>query len=100
MRTLMHDFQHGWRHLRKSPGFTAVALLTLALGIGANTVIFSVLDAVLLRPLPYGDPSRLVWISNYLPRVKNNVVATPDFAAWREQSHSLDSLAAFDEPYR
>src|SRR5882724_2454351 len=97
MRTLMQDLQHGWRLLRKTPGLALVALLTLALGIGANTAIFSVLNAVLLRPLPYSDPARLVWLSNYLPRLKGNIVGTPDFAAWREQSRSFSDLAAYDE---
>jgi len=72
-------------------------VLTLALGIGANTAIFSVLNAVLLRPLPYREPSHLVWVSNYLPRLKDAIVATPDYIAWRNQSRSFSDLAAYDE---
>ncbi len=97
METLLQDFRHGFRLLRKTPGLTAVAILTLTLGIGANTAIFSVFNAVLLRPLPYDNPSRLVWLSNYLPHLKDSIVATPDFLAWRNQAHSFSDLAAYNE---
>jgi predicted permease len=97
MSGLLQDLRYALRQLRKTPGFTAVAMITLALGIGANAAIFSVLNAVLLRPLPYAAPSRLVWLTNYLPRGKDHIVATPDFVAWRNQNDSFTGLAAYDD---
>lgn len=97
MQTFLQDLRYALRQLKKNPGFTIVAVLTLALGIGANTAIFSVLNALILRPLPYPTSSRLVWITQYLPRLKGEIVGTPDFLAWRDQSHSFSQLAAYDE---
>jgi predicted permease len=91
------DVKFALRQLRKSPGFTTVALLTLALGIGANTAIFSVVNSVLLRPLPFHDPSRLMMIDEkWLPRF-SHFEATPEdfFLGWRKQSKSFDQLGAF-----
>jgi putative ABC transport system permease protein len=94
-QTLLQDLRFGLRMLRKSPGFTSVAILTLALGIGANTAIFSVVDAVLLRSLPYPDANRLVILNEELPRTGGLNVSLPDFLDWRAQNRSFDEMAAF-----
>ena len=90
LRQLGQDLRYGLRTMRREPGFAAVAILTLALGIGANTAIFSVVNAVLLRPLPYRDPARLVTLlhDGWKP------VAPANFLDWREQSSSFESVAA------
>ncbi len=90
----MQDLRYALRTLRKSPGFTAVALLTLALGIGANTAIFSVVYGVLLRPLPYKDASRLIVLNETTPRVGTVSVSYPNFLDWRAQSRSFSEMAA------
>ena len=87
---MIQDVRYALRQLRKNPGFTAVAVLTLALGIGANTAIFSVVNAVLLRPLPYKDDSRLVVILNQ----GRNPVAPANFIDWRSQSQSFSHMGA------
>jgi putative ABC transport system permease protein len=93
MLTLLHDVRFAFRLLAKSPGFTAVAVLTLALGIGANTAIFSVVNGVLLRPLPFRDPSRLVLIAE---KSSFPVISTSyeNYVDWRDQSHSFESMEA------
>jgi len=94
MESLFQDLRYGLRTLRKSPGFTAVALFTLALGIGANTAIFSVVYGVLLRPLPYRDPSRLMVLNETTPRVGTVSVSYPNFLDWRAESRALAEMAA------
>ena len=96
MDTLLADLRYALRTLRRSPGFTAVAVLTLALGIGANTAIFSVVNAVLLRPLPFHDPDRLVLLWERSPQLEFMTVAYPDFVDWREQSRAFEDIAVFN----
>jgi len=91
---LVQDMRYAVRTLRKSPGFTAVALFTLALGIGANTAIFSVVYGVLLRALPFREPSRLVVLNETTPRVGTVSVSYPNFLDWRAQSRTLPEMAA------
>ena len=97
LRDLGQDVRYSLRLLRRTPSFTAVAVLTLGLGIGANTAVFSVVNAVLLRPLPYPDPGRLmfVWATNARNGLSEDVASYPDFEEWRARSHSFEGLAAF-----
>ena len=95
MNTLTQDVRYALRGLAKSPGFTAVAITTLALGIGANTAIFSVVHAVLLKRLPYPEPDRLVVMRERHIHHCCTGVAWPTFLDWREQSHSFQGLAGF-----
>src|SRR6185295_12833514 len=90
---LARDVRYAARLLRRSPGFAAIALVTLALGIGANTAIFSVLNAVLLRPLPYADPDRLVTIGERGPTGSAANVGYTTFLDWRERSHAFEDMA-------
>ena len=100
IETLLRDFRHGLRVLRKSPGFTFVVVFTLALGIGANTAIFSVLESQLWRPLPFPDSERLV-DAHVILRANSrqwDVLPSSIYRAWHEQSHSFVNLGAYDYP--
>jgi putative ABC transport system permease protein len=98
MNGLLQDVRFALRQLRKNPGFTAVAVLTLALGIGANSAIFGVVDAVLLRPLPFRDPSRLVVVKPTEPGRRDDIgVSYPTFLDWRTRNHVLNGLSVFRE---
>ncbi len=95
MSTLIQDLRYALRTLVRTPGFTAIAVATLALGIGANTAIFSVVHAVLLRRLPYPEPDRLVVIREQQKRLGKMGVAWPNFLDVRAQSHALSGLAGY-----
>ena len=96
MANLLHDLLYAARGLRKAPGFAVTAILTLALGIGATSAIFSLLDAVLLRPLPFPEPGRLVAISERPPHYLRNTVSTPTYLDWREQNHTFENMGAME----
>src|SRR6266849_8553955 len=93
IETLLQDIRYGVRTLRKNPGFAAIAVLTLALAVGASTAIFSVVDAVLLRPLPFKDPVRLVWATEHFAFGPSTVVSA-DFPAWKDRNHVFEEIAA------
>src|SRR3984957_11849046 len=94
MESLLMDLRYGWRTLLKSPGFPAAALFTLALGVGANTAIFSVVYGILLRPLPFRDASHLVLLNETTPQVGDVSVSYPNFQDWRRQSRTFTEMAA------
>ena len=96
MRTLVQDFRHGVRLLVRAPGFSVLAIAVLAIGIGANAAIFSIVNTVLLRRLPYADPDRLavIWEHNIPRDRKNNVVSPGNFLHWRDMNRSFTDLAA------
>lgn len=89
----LQDFRYALRQLRKNPGFTAVAVITLALGIGANISIFSVIEAVLLRPLPFAEPNQLVWLNGKFPMSDEAAVSPPDFLDYRQDNRTFSCLA-------
>ena len=89
------DVRYGLRTLRRNPAFALVAVITLALGIGLNTAVFSVVNTVLIEPLPYPAPERLVWIANWNDRFKMEAVAGPDFFDWQKQAQSFEKIAAY-----
>ena len=91
---MFQDLRYGVRVLLKHPGFTLIAVLTLALGIGANTAIFSIVNAVLLKPLPFAEPERLLWLGGWAGNDKEQGVTPADFLDYREQSRSFAQLAA------
>jgi putative ABC transport system permease protein len=95
---LLRDFRYTFRSLRRSPGFTAATLLTLALAIGANTAIFSVLQGVVLAPLPYPNPDRLVLVALYNRTLKSATnLSYPDFLDWQRDARSFEQIAAFKQ---
>ena len=95
METLLQDLRYGVRMLGKKPAFSAIAVLTLALGIGATTAIFTVVNAVVLRPLPYPDADRLVAIGQQFQGGSLGNAGEPKFLFWREQSDLFEAMAAY-----
>ncbi len=95
MGTLLGDVKFAYRSLARQPTFASVAILTLVLGIGTNTAIFSVIKAVLLNPLPYRDPSRLVLVAEQNPDGNRDLVAVPTYLDWRAQARAIAPMAAF-----
>lgn len=94
MLTLVQNLRFALRRLKNSPGFTVVAVLTLALGIGANTAMFSIVNAVLLRPLPYRDPQRLMLLAEHWPQFPRLSLSYLNYKDWRDQSHSFEAVGA------
>src|SRR5579862_8180738 len=95
MNELMDDIRYGLRMLRKSPGFSAVAILTLALGIGANTAVFSVVNGVLLNSLPFRDPDKLLMLFESKPNFKEGSISYPNFLDWQRDNRSFSSITAY-----
>src|SRR6185437_1707221 len=95
METLFQDIRFGFRMLLKSPGFTTVAVVTLALGIGANTAMFSVINSVLLHSLPFANPSRLMVVWKTMTNGAPNAFSTPEFLEWKEQGGLTANMGAF-----
>lgn len=93
-RTLQ-DARHALRNLRRNPAFAAVSILTLALAIGMNAAVFSVVSAALIKPLPYPGPSRLMWLAMYAPRLHFEASSAPDFSDWRSQARSFEKMAGY-----
>src|SRR2546428_416885 len=93
---IMHNLKFACRQLLKNPGFTAVAVLTLALAIGPNTAIFSVINAVLLRPLPYQQSEQLVWLSERSPEFASISISYPNFDDWRRQQSVFENFGVYN----
>src|SRR5687768_10177849 len=97
MDTILNDLRYALRSLRRTPGFTTAAVLTLAIGIGANTAIFSIVDHVILRPLAYDDPDRLYVVHEVVPRLAHIAPAIPvsanHFLEWKRGTNAFESMA-------
>src|SRR6476646_7537165 len=96
MQTLWQDIKYGARMLLKNPGITAIVILALALGIGANSAIFSVVNTVLLRPLPYDQSDRLVFLNEKSPVLDEMSISYPNFRDWREHNQSFEKIGVYN----
>ena len=96
MRTLWQDLRYGARMLLKNPGFTLIAVVTLSLGIGANTAIFSVVNAVLLRPLPYEESERLVFLSERSEQLEGMSISWPNYVDWRKSNNVFEKIGVYN----
>src|SRR5919106_3980838 len=94
--TLWQDIRYGARMLLKNPGITIIVIIALALGIGANTAIFSVVNAVLLRPLPYDESDRLVFFHEKSPVLDEMSISYPNFLDWRAQNQSFEKMGVYN----
>src|SRR6266403_5844532 len=95
MMSFWQDVRYGLRVLAKNPGFTAIAILTLALGLGANTALFSVVNGVLLNPLPFPDPDALLAVYSQTSAFRESSISYPNFLDWHKDNKSFASLSAF-----
>ena len=95
MDRLLPDVAHALRRLLRAPGFSAIAILTLALGIGANTAIFSLVKTVILRPLPYGDPERLVMLWRSADRGESTWLSSPELSGYRSLTRAFASVDGY-----
>src|SRR6516225_330832 len=96
MESLLQDVRYALRQLRKSPGFAVTAILVLTLGIGASTAIFGFVDAALIRPLPYKDPSRLLDVTESVAVIPRANLSYPDYLDWRRLNQVFTSLEAYN----
>src|SRR5215471_7275283 len=95
IESLFQDLRYGFRMLVRSPGFAVIAIVTLALGIGANTTIFSVVNGVLINPLPFHDSDQLVSLFEEIPNFKNGSISYPDFVDWQRMNRTFTAIAAY-----
>ena len=95
MAMMLQDLRYGLRTFRKAPGLAVIAVITLALGIGANTSMYSIVNGVLLRPLPYANPDRLLRLATSTPQFKDASVSYPNFLDWQQRSRSFEHLALY-----